>query len=188
MKAVCILGSPKPNGNTSTVISEIIRALEEHDIQTNLYRLGDLNVKYCCGCKTCEVTGKCVHVDDVQKVIKDIFNAQLVIIASPSYWGDVTGQMKVFIDRCTPYGNTNPARLPISSSVKGVAIAIRAGRNKQENMHLVHTIEHFLGHLDISLINHFTVEGINSEKDLLQRPDILADAYAFGENLCQLLD
>lgn len=55
-------------------------------------------------------------------------------------------------------------------------------------MNLVHTIEHFLGHLDIPLISSFTVEGIDSESDLLQRPQVLADAYAFGENLCRLLD
>ncbi len=187
MKAVCILGSPKPKGSTSSIISEILRALEAHHIQTQLYRLSDLNIAYCCGCKSCDITGKCVQADDVQKVIHDVFDADLVIVASPSYWGDVTGQMKVFIDRCTPYCNTNSARLPISSSAKGVAIAVRAGSSKQENMNLVHTIEHFLGHLDIPLISHFTVEGIGSENELLQRPDTLVNAYAFGEKLCQLL-
>ncbi|MPN52403.1 hypothetical protein SDC9_200064 [bioreactor metagenome] len=55
-------------------------------------------------------------------------------------------------------------------------------------MNLVHTIEHFLGHLDIPLTSYFTVEGIDSEKELLHRPDILADAYSFGEKLFRLLD
>ena len=186
MKAVCIVGSPKPKGNTSAIVAEIFRALETHNIQTQLYRLSDLNIAYCCGCKSCDTTGKCVQSDDVQKVIHDVFDAQLVIVASPSYWGDITGQMKVFIDRCTPYCNTNSARLPISSSAKGVAVAVRAGGNKQENMNLVHTIEHFLGHLDIPLISYFTVEGISSEQDLLHRPDALADAFTFGEELISL--
>jgi multimeric flavodoxin WrbA len=187
MKAVCILGSPKPKGSTSVIVDEIFRALKAYDIETHLYQLSDLNIGYCCGCKSCDITGKCVQTDDVQKMIGDIFASQLVIVASPSYWGDVTGQMKVFIDRCTPYCNTNSARLPISSSVKGVAVAVRAGGSKRENLNLVHTIEHFLGHLDIPLISYFTVEGISSEKDLLQRPDVLKDAYAFGENLFRLL-
>ena len=188
MKAVCILGSPKAKGNTATIVSEIIRALEINGIQTVLYQLGDLDIGYCCGCKSCYTTGKCVQTDDAQKIIPDIFEAQLVIVASPSYWGDVTGQLKVFIDRCTPYCNTNSARLPISSSARGVAVAVRAGGNKQENMNLVHTIEHFLGHLDIPLSSYFTVEGIDCENDLLQRPDTLTDAYVFGEKLFHLLD
>ena len=187
MKAVCIMGSPKTKGSTATIVSEIIRALESNAVQTILYQLGELDIGYCCGCKSCDITGKCVQTDDVHKIIHDVFEAQLVIVASPSYWGDVTGQLKVFIDRCTPYCNTNSARVSISSLTKGVAIAIRAGGNNQENMSLVHTIEHFLGHLDIPLISHFTVEGVNSENDLLHRPNILTDAFAFGENLFRLL-
>lgn len=187
MKAVCILGSPKAKGSTASISAEIIRALHAHGIQTQLYHLSGLNIAYCCGCKSCDITGKCVQTDDVQKIVEDIFDSQLVIVASPSYWGDITGQLKVFIDRCTPYCNTNSNRLPISSTARGVAVAVRAGGNKQENLNLVHTIEHFLGHLDIPLLSHFTVEGIASEHDLLQRPETLVDAYNFGEKLCQLI-
>ena len=188
MKAVCILGSPKGKGSTSTIVSQMMRALQTHHIQTRVYQLSTLNIGYCCGCKSCNLTGKCVQTDDVQKIVEDIFNSQLVIVASPSYWGDITGQMKVFIDRCTPYCNTNAARLPVSSSAKGVAVAVRAGSNQQENLNLVHTIDHFLGHLDIPLIASFTAEEVNSESDLLQRPQILADAYAFGEDLYHSLN
>jgi multimeric flavodoxin WrbA len=188
LKAVCILGSPKSKGSTALIVAEMMRALKAHNIQTQVYHLSSLKIAYCLGCKACDRTGQCIQTDDVQKVLQDVFDAQLVLVASPSYWGDVTGQMKVFIDRCTPYCNTNPARHPVSSLPKGVAVAVRAGGNKQENLNLVHTIEHFLGHLDIPLISHFTVEGISSEKDLQLRPDLLADAYAFGKDLRQLLD
>lgn len=188
VKAVCILGSPKAKGSTATIVLQMTRALETHHIQTSIYQLSNLNIGYCCGCKSCNLTGKCIQTDDVQKIVEAVFSSQLVIVASPSYWGDVTGQMKVFIDRCTPYCNTNTARLPVSSSVKGVAVAVRAGSNQQENLNLVHTIEHFLGHLDIPLVSSFTAEGVNSEADLPQHPEILADAFAFGEELCRLLD
>lgn len=181
MKAVFILGSPKTKGSSSLIISEIIKALEEHNIKTSLYQLSNLDISYCCGCKSCEITGKCIQEDDVQKIISDVFDSQLVIISSPSYWGDVTGQMKVFIDRCTPYSNTNPARPSISCNAKGVAVVVRAGVNKQENMNLVGTIEHFLGHLDIPLTSYFTAEGINTEDDLL-----IEDAYKFGQELSRM--
>ena len=185
MKAVCILGSPRAGGNTETIMAEITRALATCGIDTILHRLSDRRIGYCRGCKACDATGACVQADDVQRIMADVFAAQLVLVASPSYWGDVTGQMKVFIDRCTPYGNTNPAAGPCSA--KGVAIAVRAGNSKAEIMQLVRTVEHFLGHLEIPLIAQFTVEGINTPEDLAQRPQVLADAYAFGEELCGLL-
>lgn len=108
-------------------------------------------------------------------------------MASPSYWGDVTGQLKVFIDRCTPYSNTNLRRPERTLNIKGVAVAIRAGNSKGESLNLIHTIEHFLGHLDIPTVSFFTVEGINNKEDLLAQPQILADAHTFGESLCAFL-
>ena len=88
-------------------------------------------------------------------------------------------QMKVFIDRCTPYYNNNQNRKPSSNNIKGAAIAIRAGQNKKENENLVHTFEHFLGHLNIPLISSFTVEGVNNGNDLESRPEVLMEAYNF---------
>jgi multimeric flavodoxin WrbA len=135
------------------------------------------------GCKSCYKTGICVHNDDVAKIVQEICAAQLVIIASPSYWGDVTAQLKTFIDRCTPYCDTNAERKLSPKHTKGVAVAIRAGGSKAENENLVNTIEHFLGHLNIPLISSFTVEEVDTSEDLANRPEILTDAYAFGKSI-----
>lgn len=188
MEAVCILGSPKAQGNTAKVCSKIIQALEEYKVNVKQYCLGDTTIKCCIGCKSCYKNGKCAHKrDDAQIIVEGIFKSNLVIMASPSYWGDVTGQMKAFIDRCTPHCNTNPARLPTPDGIKGVAVAVRAGQNKKENENLIHTFEHFLGHLNIPLVSGFTVEGIDTAQDLEKRPEVLKMAYDFGKSLVALL-
>jgi len=184
MKAVLICGSPRKNGSTAKILGEITKGLIESGFEISQHFIGDLNISYCLGCLNCEESGVCVQNDDVDMVIHDIASAQLVIVASPSYWGDVTGQLKVFIDRCTPYCNTHhPARTHKSTETKGVAIAIRAGGNKAENENLVHTIEHFLGHLDIPLTSSFTVERIKTLDDLESMPQVLEDAYNFSKSL-----
>lgn len=183
MKAVCILGSPNPDGNTARIAREVLRELEAHGMQTELVRLGERSIGYCRGCKACYQTGRCVQQDDVAPIVAGLLGADLVIVASPSYWGDVTGQLKVLIDRCTPYCNQNGAKLPVRTVARGAAIAVRAGWNKQENMRLVGTIEHFLGHLEIPLIGSFTAEGIDTPDDLARNPQILRDARVFGEAL-----
>lgn len=184
MKAICITGSPNLNGSTAAIAAEILRALEAQGMQTALVQLSAKNIGYCRGCKACYQTGACVQTDDVEEIVRELLAADLVIVASPSYWGDVTGQMKVFIDRCTPYGNLNPARRT-ATAARGAAVAVRAGTRRQENLHLVQTIEHFLGHLDIPLDGSFTVEGIDTRSDLESRPEILSDAYAFGGELAR---
>lgn len=112
--------------------------------------------------------------------MKDLFDSEFVVLASPSYWGDVTGQMKVFIDRCTPYCDNNAARLETPLGMKGAAVAIRAGENRKENENLIHTFEHFLDHLNIPLASSFTVEGVDTAEDLKNKPEVLQAAYNFG--------
>lgn len=187
MQVVCILGSPKPEGNTAAVLSEIMRGLEKHGADISIYHLNQMHIAYCNGCKACYKNGACVIKDDVREIIGAVKSAQLVIVASPSYWGDVTAQLKTFIDRCTPYGNTNPARLPFPPGIKGAAVAVRAGAHAEENRHLVQTIAHFLSHLDIPLVAQFTAEGIETKEDLIKKPSVLRDAFIFGEKLSALI-
>jgi len=183
MKALCISGSPRKNGNTTRILGEIFRGLSEQGFETKNLTLSDLDIKYCTGCKSCFQTALCVHMDDVANIIAEMYDSDLVIIASPSYWGDVTAQMKTFIDRCTPYCDGNPVRKHYPKLTKGVAVAIRAGNNKKENENLVNTIEHFLGHHGIPLIASFTAEGIDTLEDLDNKPHICNEAYLFGKNL-----
>ena len=187
MKVTCILGSPHSQGNTATILNEIERPFREQGYEIARYCLGSSYVNYCQGCKSCFENGQCVQNDDVETIMKSMFESVLVIVASPSYWGDVTGQMKVFIDRCTPYCNVRHTKRISESMIKGVAIAVRAGRNKEENNNLIKTIEHFLGHLDIPLISNFTVESIDTTEDLIAKPEILNNAYACGKNIIELL-
>jgi len=183
MKAILISGSPRKNGNTKTITSEIERGLRDQGFETKHFMLHEMDIDYCVGCKSCYKTGDCVHTDNVAQIVQEMFDAQLVVVSSPSYWGDVTAQLKTFIDRCTPYCDTNINRKLISKETKGVAVAIRAGSNKVENEDIVRTIEHFLGHLNIPLISSFTAERLDTISDLLERPEILKEAYIFGNTI-----
>ena len=188
MKAICIVGSPKENGSSAIIVKEIAGIFETSGIDTKIISLGAADINFCTGCKSCYQAGNCVHNDGMDEIIKDIYDSEIVVVASPSYWGDVTAQLKQFIDRCTPYCDTNPARAPMPPGKYGVAIAIRAGQNKGENENIVSTIEHFLGHLDIPLKFRFTIEGINSKEDLLQKPHEIERARTFGSEIVKAVN
>jgi len=183
MKALFISGSPRVNGNTAKITAAIAQGLENQGFEVKHISLSEMKIEYCVGDKSCFTTGTCTHSDDVAAIVDDIYDSQLVVIASPSYWGDVTAQMKVFIDRCTPFCDGNVHRQIRHTQPKGAAVAVRAGRNRAENENLVKTIEHFLGHLKIPLVSAFTVEGVGSLEDLEKRPEVLEEAYNFGKNL-----
>jgi multimeric flavodoxin WrbA len=165
VKAVCVIGSPRERGSTAFVVDQIIAGMRQNDVEIARYVLGRLEIGYCRGCRACSESGQCVQRDDMDRVIADLMDADVVLLASPSYWGDVTGQLKVFIDRCLPLCNAESGTTPVPAGKRGVAVAIRAGTRQAENQHIVDTIEHYFGHLGIVPAARFTAEQIAAVSD-----------------------
>jgi multimeric flavodoxin WrbA len=182
MKAICIIGSPKANGSTACVTDTIIEGMKVNNIDVKRYVLGEMDIKYCKGCKACYESKKCIQNDDMNIIIKDLIESDIVIIASPSYWGDVTGQLKVFFDRSTPLSDTNGESI-IPKGKLGVSVAVRTGKRVEENMHLIYTIEHYYGHLGIKPVRRYTVEGVQFREDFLQKESKVKEAFELGLNI-----
>ena len=60
------------------------------------------NIEFCKGCLACQQTGNCVIKDDVQEIMDEVLNADVVVWATPIYYYEMSGQMKVLIDRMNP--------------------------------------------------------------------------------------
>lgn len=180
MKALCIIGSPKKHGSTAQLVDRVIEGMKSRHIKVSRYFLDELNINHCKGCEKCEVTRKCVQIDDMNLLIDEIHEADIVLLASPSYWGDVTGQMKTFIDRSLPLCNAKTGETPIPKGKIGVSVAVRAGMSKKENQHIIDTFNHYYGHLEIKPIAMLTAEGIRSTSDLEKYHTKLAEAYNLG--------
>ena len=85
--------------------------------------IDDFDIKYCKGCRNCHKTGKCIiQYDDVPEVMKQYNWADIIISVSPSYWADIPGQFKVFIDRCTPWCNTHDPHASIGIGKRDIQL------------------------------------------------------------------
>ena len=183
MRGVCIIGSPNRKGSTAFLVNKVVEGMRAAGAKTQVYHLGDMNIGYCQGCRKCETTLRCVQRDDMDTLTKEIFASDVILLASPSYWGDVTGQMKVFIDRCTPLSNARTGRTPVPPGKRGIAVAIRAGKSKGENQRLLATMEHFFGHLGIQMTASLTAEQIEGLTNMLSKADKHEEAYCLGQRL-----
>ncbi len=186
MKITCLVGSARNHGSTNFMVDSFIKGVNEnHDVEVKKYYISKLNIHYCLGCKKCYENGECIQNDDVKIIVEDILTSDFVIIASPSYWGDVPGQLKTFFDRNTPYGNTNEKRVLFSKTgAKGMAIAIRAGKTEKENSLILDYIEHYLGHLDIEPIIRISLCETDSLDDLLLKHGSEIDyVYHIGKRI-----
>lgn len=188
MKATCIVGSARSNGSCAYLIDTIIKGINEAGVETKKHCIGEKNIKYCVGCKGCYRDGKCVQTDDVYDIVADIISSDYVVIAAPSYWADVPGQLKTFFDRNTPYGDTNPNRILYAEKpIKGIAIAVRAGNREAENELILNSIEHYFGHLGIETVKKISVCQTNTLDDLLTKhQDEINEVYALGKSILEL--
>lgn len=100
MKILAILGSARRRGNTETLIEEALKgAGEGHEVMFHV--LAEMQIYGCQGCKGCRAEGSegCIFQDEMQTLYKEMKEADALILGSPVYYGEVTGQMKSFMDR-----------------------------------------------------------------------------------------
>jgi multimeric flavodoxin WrbA len=185
MKATCIVGSARSNGSTAYLIDTMIKGMDKAGIESKKYAIGEKNISYCLGCKSCYIDGICVQQDDVYEMVSDILNSDFVVIAAPSYWADIPGQLKTFFDRTTPYGDTNPNRvLKATKKIKGIAIAIRAGVREEENELILNSIQHYYGHLGIETVKRISICETDTLDDLKERhKESIEEIYRLGTDI-----
>ena len=102
MKVVAYNGSPRKNGNTSLLIKHVFAALEAEGVETELVQLGGQNLHGCRACYACfkRQDGRCVFDDDIfNEAFDRIREADGVILGSPTYFANVSAELKAFIDR-----------------------------------------------------------------------------------------
>lgn len=99
MKIIAFNASPRNKGNTAWTIGQILESAQEHGAETMLWNAGDLDIKPCRGCLGCVQTDKCVVNDDMQELYREIEQADMIVLGTPVYMGQMNAQAKTFTDR-----------------------------------------------------------------------------------------
>ncbi len=117
MKIVALLGSPRSKGNSAVLAEYFLETAKGFGAETQSFVLNRLNYQGCQACRACKKTSEiCVLKDGLTAVLEDVRQADVIVFASPVYFGDVTGQMKTFIDRTYSYLTPDFYRDPDSAS------------------------------------------------------------------------
>lgn len=105
MKVLGFIGSPRENGNTTAMVTAVCKGAAAAGHTTEIVNLTRLNIRDCTACCACK-TGKvefCAIKDDMQKIYPKILAADCLILGTPVYMGQMTGQMKNFFDRWSTF-------------------------------------------------------------------------------------
>ena len=167
MRALVINCSPVRTGATAEIVRIVSEQLSaKYDVKSIC--IDDYKFRFCRGCRSCHNTAECIMSDAT--VIRGIMNefdcADMIVAVSPSYWADIPGQFKAFIDRCTPWCNTHEPHATIRPGKKGYVIALRTGPNMPECERIISSIEHFYGHLEIECAGHLGLTSVECKDDV----------------------
>mgnify|MGYP001373345287 CR=1 FL=1 len=104
MKAIFLNGSPRKNWNTHKMLLEVERGAKEVGAETELIHLFDLSFTDCKSCFACKLRGNktngiCAIRDELRPVLEKIHEANAVVIGTPIYYGDLTGEAASVIHR-----------------------------------------------------------------------------------------
>lgn len=167
-KALIINCSPVRTGATAEIVKIVLEQVL-HKYNTKSICIDDYRFDFCKGCRSCHETAKCIKQDDIDVIMSEFERADIIISVAPSYWADIPGQYKSFIDRCTPWCNTHEPHAKISKGKRGYAIALRTGPSMKECDRLIDSIEHFYGHLEIECCGKLGLCSIEHKEDVQQR-------------------
>lgn len=100
LRVLGINGSPRgTKSRTRMLVQWVLAGSEAAGAETELIDLTSLRIEACNACECCSLTGHCVYDDDFLFLHEQIKAADGLVLGSPVYIDNVTGQMKVFIDR-----------------------------------------------------------------------------------------
>jgi multimeric flavodoxin WrbA len=119
MDIVCVLGSPRHDGNSTTIANRFIETAGGLGAHIRAFELNRLSYRGCQGCCACKTKlDSCALKDDLTEVLEAIKEADALVLSSPVYFSDIPGQVKSFIDRTYSYLKPNyitdptPSRVP----------------------------------------------------------------------------
>ncbi|MEM5788096.1 MAG: flavodoxin family protein [Syntrophobacteraceae bacterium] len=186
MKVVGFNGSPRKGGNTSILIDYALKEIAREGIETELVELAGKNLHGCRACYKCfsNKNGLCAMDNDyLNTCVQKMTGAEGIILGSPTYFTDVTAEMKALIDRAGLVAKANDEMFKRKAGAAVVAVR-RAG-----SVHVFDTINHFF------LISEMIVPGsiywnmgFGLEKGEVEKDEEgIRTMKALGQNMAWLL-
>lgn len=140
MKVVAFNGSARKDGNTAIMVRTLFAELEKEGIETELVQLSGKKLRGCIACYKCfeNKNQRCaVDNDDINPCIGKMVEADGIILASPTYFADLTSDIKTLIDRAGMVSIANGGMLARKVGA-AVAVARRGG-----SIHTFDSLNHF---------------------------------------------
>ncbi len=187
MKVLGIMGSPRIKGNTDLLLDEALAGAESRGAEVDKIVVDRLNIAPCNDYYGCLKDGKCVIRDDMDGIYPKLLDADIVIVASPTFFYGLSAQLKALIDRCQAIWARRyilKQELP-EAGRKGALIGVAATEGKQLFDGSILTIKYFFKTIGVEYAGELLIQGIDKKGEIREHPTALSDALQLGTGLAQ---
>jgi multimeric flavodoxin WrbA len=186
MKVIAFNGSARKDGNTAVLIRTVFKELEKEGIETELFQLAGKKIQGCIACFKCfqNKDRQCSQKKDVvNECIEKMVEAEGIILGSPTYFADVSSELKALIDRAglVAKANADMFRRKVGAAV----VAVRRGGA----IHAFDSINHFffIGQMIVPGSSYWNM-GIGLDKGTVEQDaEGLQTMQVLGQNMAWLL-
>lgn len=98
-QVLIINGSPRAEGNTTIAINEMVKVFDKEDVDTEIVRIGNQDIRGCIACASCFTKGKCVFDDVVNELAPKFEAADGLVVATPVYYASANATLIACLDR-----------------------------------------------------------------------------------------
>ena len=184
-RVLAINGSPRKDGNTAHMLTTVLEVCAAAGHETELYQAGGRAVRGCLACGACSNNkGRCATDDWINELYPVMAEADAILLGSPTYFADLTPELKAVIDRTGFVSRRDGNRFSRKIGA-GVTAVRRTG-----GIHVLDSINHFF------LINDMVVPGssywnMSLSRDLgeyEQDEEGMGTMRRLGENIVWLLE
>lgn len=185
MKVLAINASPRIKGNTDLLLDRVLEGARSKGADTEKIILNRLKFVPCQECKDMPNDGSCNVQDDMQDVYRKIRGADAVIFASPIFFGSLSAQAKMMIDRfqCAWRAKYILKKDNGYKKITGAFICVEASSRKDflENARAI--ARNFFATINAGYKYELFCQGIEGKGDILKHPVYLKKAFGIGAKI-----
>ena len=179
MKIVVLEGSPNRHGSSNMLADCFKQGAEDAGHTVEIIDAAHADIHPCTGCIHCGYEGPCVQKDGMMEVYPAVKEADVVVLATPLYYWNMSGQLRTAIDRlfALEEGGENLLR------GHGRCCALLMAAEGSDFADVLTYYEHLAGHLQWKNLGHVLAGGNFAVGDIAGKKE-LEDAYSLGAGIC----
>ena len=188
---LALCGSPRLGGNTEILADACLEGVQESGLPGEKIRLDELCISPCRECGGCQLTGRCVVQDDMQKLYLRLQQAKGVILASPIFFGSLAAQTKIVIDRtqcfwAAKYLLHTPV-FPPEAKIPGIFLCVGGMNRYRFFQNAQQIVKVWFAILNIHYVSELFCPGIDRKGEILEHPSAIKRAAGLGKYIAHII-